>query len=108
MTREERKSIHDYLASYRFYCAKRDFGESVSSLCPELRAQSFAIYRSITDMPPSKEKLLLYYYYIQGYTLEVCAEYIGISRRSVFRLKISALELYAERADKDFALKYLS
>ena len=106
MTREERKKIHDYLASYRFYRSACEVGKA--NVCAELRAQSFAIYRSVTDMPPSKEKLLLYYYYIQGYTLETCAEYIGISRRSVFRLKISALELYAERANKDFALKYLS
>ena len=106
MTREERKTVHDHLASYRFYRSACETG--VSDECPELRAQSFAIRRSVSDMPPSKEKLFLHYYYIQGYTLEVCAEYLGISRRSVFRLKISALELYAERADKDFALKYLS
>ena len=106
MTREERKIIHDYLASYRFYRSARE--KSASDVCPELRAQSFAVFRSVSDMPPSKEKLLLHYYYIQGYTLEVCAEYLGISRRSVFRLKNSALELYAERLGKDPALKYLS
>ena len=92
--------------SYRFY--RSAFETDISNAPPELRAQSFAIRRSVSDMPPSKEKLFLHYYYIQGYTLEVCAEYLGISRRSVFRLKISALELYAERAGKDFALKYLS
>ena len=94
--------------SYRFYCATQDCGKGTARLSPELRAQFFAVRRSVSDMPPSKEKLFLHYYYILGYTLETCAEHLGISRRSVFRLKISSLELYAERFGKDFALKYLS
>lgn len=59
-----------------------------------LRAAMFSIRRSVMRMPECREKLLLYNHFIRGESLESCAELIGISRRSVFRLKLRALELY--------------
>jgi len=108
MTREERKAINDYLASYRFYFSERKETKNVNCASAAFRAQAFSIYRSVMDMPPSKEKLLLYYHYIRCETLETCAELLGISRRSVFRLKNSALELYAMLSKNDAAIAFLS
>ena len=108
MTKEKRRSLHNYLASYRYYFPESSAGHKETSVNAELRAQAFSVYRSVMDMPPSKEKLLLYYHYLRFETLESCAELLGISRRSVFRLKNSALELYSSYAEKDLALKYLS
>lgn len=105
MTKEKRKLIHEYLISYKYYTAARDGGLDVP---PSVRAEAFSVYRSIVDMPPSKEKLLLYYHYVRGQTLESCAEQLGVSRRTVFRLKQSALELYAANVKNDAAIAFLS
>ncbi len=59
-----------------------------------LRAEMFAIRRSVMSLPDSKEKFFLYNKYIRGESMEACAEILGISRRSVFRLKQKALDLY--------------
>jgi len=59
-----------------------------------LRAEMFAIRRSVMRLPDSKEKILLYNRYIRGETMETCAELLGISRRSVFRLSHRAMALY--------------
>lgn len=59
-----------------------------------VKADLFEIRRSIMSMPPSPERLLLIQHYINGNTFEVCAELLGISRRSVFRLRKRALAGY--------------
>ena len=41
-------------------------------------------------------KMLLFYHYICGMTVERCAEELDISRRSAFRLKKSALGVAAK------------
>ena len=65
-----------------------------------LRAEMFELRRSILSMPDSRERFFLYNRYIHGRTVETCAELLGISRRSAFRLREKALLLYAERAEK--------
>ena len=62
-----------------------------------LRAEMFELRRSILSLPDSKERFFLYNRYIHGRTVENCAELLGISRRSAFRLREKALLLYAER-----------
>lgn len=59
-----------------------------------VKADLFELHRSVTSLYPSSERLLLIQHYINGNTFEVCAELLGISRRSVFRLRKRALELY--------------
>lgn len=73
-----------------------------------LRAAMFAVRRSVMRLPDSREKLLLYNHFIRGESLESCAELIGISRRSVFRLKLRALELYIEHNPDGEKIKALS
>ena len=73
-----------------------------------LRAAMFAIRRSVMRLPDSREKLLLYNHFIRGESLEACAELIGISRRSVFRLKLRALELYIKHNPDGEAVRVLS
>lgn len=93
---EKIKEIKEYLSGYRAYAQvietiKRNNGKDDFNI----RADAFAIRRSISRMPDSREKLLLIQHYIKGETMESCAELMGISRRTVYRLKQSALELYA-------------
>lgn len=55
------------------------------------RAKMFEIRHFILDMPNGSEKLLLYYHFVRGETVERCGEMLGVSRSSAFRLKKRAL-----------------
>lgn len=59
-----------------------------------LRTEQFFLRRSVLKLPQTKEKLFLYYRFIKGETMEKTAELLGISRRSVFRLRSRALRYY--------------
>ncbi len=53
------------------------------------------VCRLIDDLPPYREKMMLHYHYILGYSVEAAAEALDISRSAAFRLKKRALELVA-------------
>ena len=72
------------------------FGEA-----PLARARMFEIRHFVMKMENSEEKLLLYYRYIKGQTMERCAELLGVSRSTAFRMKIRALEKAAEQRARD-------
>lgn len=100
--------LKDYRRAYSHLRAAqftRKFGsESASCLADAedaaFHARMFEIKLFISSLDSGDEKMFLYYYYIKGLTMEKCAKALGISRRSVYRLKIRSL---------DFALeKYLS
>lgn len=61
------------------------------------RAKMFEIRAFVLSIDQTPEKMLLYYYYIKGFTLDKCAKILGISRRSVYRLKLKALDLALEK-----------
>ena len=61
------------------------------------RARMFEIRAFVLSIEQTPEKMLLYYYYIKGFTLDKCAKILGISRRSVYRLKIKALDLALQK-----------
>lgn len=62
-----------------------------------LRSKMFNVRKFITTLENNNCKLLLYYHYIRGNSVERCAELLGISRTSGFRLKRRALELAADK-----------
>lgn len=62
-----------------------------------LRSKMFNVRKFITTLDNNNCKLLLYYHYIRGNSVEKCAELLGISRTSGFRLKRRAIELAAEK-----------
>ncbi|MBQ8140138.1 MAG: DUF1492 domain-containing protein [Clostridia bacterium] len=68
------------------------FGEA-----PLARARMFEIRHFIMEMRNCDEKLMLYYHYIKGESVERCAELLGISRSTAFRMKRRALVLAAEK-----------
>ena len=57
------------------------------------RGRMFEIRHLIMSLDNCDEKLLLYYHYIRGEGVEKCAELLGVSRSSGFRLKKRALAL---------------
>ncbi len=94
MTEKEITEIRRRLSSYRSYAAAIDSLSEQDETLPSLRAELFFLRRSVLRLPESPEKLLLYRHFLCGDTMERCAELLGISRRSVFRLQKRAFELY--------------
>ena len=102
------KRAQERLSCYILY--KRLIEEAREPLADEmtLRAEMFAIRRSVMKLPDSKEKILLYNRFIRGETMETCAEVIGISRRSVFRLSHRAMALYIAYNSEEEKVKALT
>ena len=98
MEKEKIKAAADRLSCYILYKNLLESGANENlSEDINLRAEMFELRRSILSMPDSKERFFLYNRYIHGRTVENCAELLGISRRSAFRLREKALALYADR-----------
>ena len=60
------------------------------------RARMHAVRHFINHLPDCREKMLLYYRYLQGYPVEKCAEILEVSRRTAFRIAADALRLAAD------------
>ena len=86
----------------RTYFGYRDSEETIPDT-PIARAKMFEIRHFIMSLENSDEKLLLYYHYIRGETVEKCAELLGISRSSGFRLKKRALAVAVEAMNRQNA-----
>lgn len=61
------------------------------------RAKMFSVRRFVMGVDVACFKQLLFYHYIKSETVERCAELMGISRRSAFRIKKRALEYVARQ-----------
>lgn len=72
----------------------RNFGTLADGCVDEVAIQSqmYAVRSLILSLSEPKERFLLYNYYIKGLTLEKCAKLLGVSRRTVYRLKNRALD----------------
>ena len=111
---EALRQIEDYLKGYQFYqkllrldrYEKQYFrtseweAESPGEL-PLARAKMFEIRHAIMAIPNCEEKLLLYYHFIKGEPVERCAELLGVSRSSAFRMKKRGLGLAATHIHRD-------
>ena len=97
---EELQAMENYLKGYDFYekmltmdeYGRSFFGdESVNVELPMARVKMFEIRHFIMAMNNSSEKLMLYYHYVQGETIERCGERLGVSRSTAFRMKNRAI-----------------
>ena len=66
------------------------------------RPRMYEVRNFIMSLDNSDEKLLLYYHFIKGESVEKCAELLKISRRSAFRLKRRALAFAGRKLEKYF------
>ena len=66
---------------------------------PLARARMFEIKHFVMGLPNCEEKLLLYYHYIKGESVENCAELLGVSRSTAYRIKDKALTLAARNLE---------
>ncbi len=67
---------------------------------PLARARMYEIRHFIMSLPNCDEKLLLYYHYVRGESVDRCAELLGIGRSSAFRLRKRALALAKSAWDR--------
>ena len=82
----------------------RKMGEAIrvskSHFCADLaeldetavQAEMYSLRAMILAVEDPRERMFLYHYYIKGQTLEMCARILGVSMRSVCRIKSKALE----------------
>ena len=75
----------------RSYMGYRELPEELPGEIALARARMFEVRHFIMGLPNNDEKLLLYYHYVRGESIEKCAELLGISRASGFRMKKRAL-----------------
>lgn len=116
ISEEQRQSIDDYLRGYstnykllrlakyekEFFGGGRLCDDEVTTPAegPLAKAKMFEVRHFVLSLPNSDEKLLLYYHYVKGESVERCAELIGVSRRTAFRLKSRALIIAHEHAKR--------
>jgi DNA-directed RNA polymerase specialized sigma subunit len=111
------KRAEDYLNGYRFNSKilgiqkyeKEYFDEERFDICEYEIAESDELMSArekmaeirgfVNSLPNSDEKLIIYYRYLKGESVERCGELIGFSRTSAFRLRKRALELVARAYD---------
>lgn len=66
-----------------------------------IKSRMFEVRRFVANFEDSNCKLLLFYHYIKGFSVEKCAEMMNTSRTSGFRLKKRALALAANKYFKN-------
>lgn len=62
-----------------------------------IRSRMFEVRRFIMNFEDGNEKLMLFYHYIRGVSVEKCAEMMDISRTSGFRVLRRAIGQAAEK-----------
>ena len=109
------KREEDYLKGYRtngkllrleryereYFGTKDNCDFEAMGEIPLARARMYEVRHLINSLPNCDEKLLLYYHYIKGENVERCAELLGVSRSSAFRMKKRGHEMVARALKTD-------
>lgn len=96
---EAERRLRAYRESGEILRASHRFFEGGSTETDEavIHAQMYSTRALILSVEDVREKVLLYHYYVKGWKLENCARVLGISLRSVYRLKLRALDTVARK-----------
>lgn len=102
---DKHELVKEYLGNYLLYKNMLESNELFSagdSLCDTLfaRAKMLEIKNFIRSLPPCREKMMLFYKYVRGETIERVGELLDVSPRTAFRIMKSATELAASHYDE--------
>ena len=95
--------LESYATDKKFITAQKyakEFFDKTLSVDDTRLARMSAIENLITLLNPSDEYTLLHLHYIKGLSVEKCAECMGISRSTAFRLKKKAHIALCEKLTK--------
>ena len=84
------RTMNAVLLSARAY--GRHFSDDQEKDDTVIYAQMYALRSAILSLEDARERMFLYHYYIKGETLQICAKILGVSLRTVSRIKSSALD----------------
>lgn len=107
---DQTEAVRDFLCGYqlcmdmlnlRKYERKRAKAFDDPASCEDVlagdeaywRAHMFQVNSLLSCMKNGKEKLILYYHYVQGESIEHAANLLGVSRRTGYRLHKKGLVL---------------
>ena len=105
MDESKKEAIQRKLESYVDYsvwlaaskAASRGEEEPDAPICiDEMMRELTSTKNFVLSLPNCNEKLLLYYRYIRGMNMENIAELFGVSTRSVYRMRVRALDFAAK------------
>ncbi len=113
ITKQQKEAIDAYLRGYalnkkllrleryeqEYFCGKSDGDGNMPTEAPLARARMFDVRHFVLSLGNCDEKLFLYFHYIKGESMPRCAELLGISERSCYRMKNRALQ-------KAYSLKF--
>ena len=75
----------------RVFCDECDCDDLLRGSEAFWRARMFAVGSLINSMENGRQKLMLYYHYIHGESIEHIADMLGVSRRTGYRIHQRAL-----------------
>lgn len=102
MHETEEKKAAQMLSAYRVYERMLLCGEAMSSCDRVLvRMRMREIEGLLGDLPVGNARLLLELHYLRGCSVERCAERLGISRATAYRLKRRGLALIAAKKNRE-------
>lgn len=70
-----------------------------------LRSAMFKVRKFIMSIGENNCRLILYYHYIKGQPIAKCAELLGVSRTSAFRLRKKALSVAGRKYSEERLLQ---
>ena len=111
------QAAQDFLCGYQFcldmldlrkYERKRLGCDDSDGVCEtlmaadeaDLRARMYGISATLNRMRDGREKLILYYRYIKGMSVERASALLGVSRRTGYRLHTKGLQTVARMLEK--------
>ena len=83
------RKMNSILRSSRSY--GRHFGDGDMDEAV-IHSQMYSLRALVLSVEDARERMFLYHYYIKGATLETCAKLLGVSIRTISRIKNSALD----------------